>query len=265
VSVTTAAKHQRTPEDVRGRCDPAAYPPPGGANGWTESSVSAILRNPKYTGYMVYGRTRKDPATKKSRPVPADQWVWSPEPTHDALTSLATWQAAQGIGAERGNVRDSEKPTIQPGSRYMLRSRIRHQACQRRMYGTRRPTSAKATPGAEYTYYHCPYNPSNPRHVAALLADPRVEASQATPQPASPAPTPDLAQSPISTGTARDHERARARLAVRPVDRGAAVRRTVRLREGQAHRSDRRARLAGPGAFCRADHAIRISAGTRLR
>src|SRR6202011_3228535 len=69
--------------------DPASYPPPGGANGWTESSVSAILRNPKYTGYMVYGRTRKDPATKKSRPVPADQWVWSPEPTHDALTSLA--------------------------------------------------------------------------------------------------------------------------------------------------------------------------------
>ena len=159
--------------------DPAAYPPPGGANGWTESSVSAILRNPKYTGYMVYGRTRKDPATKKSRPVPPDQWIWSPEPTHTPLTSLATWQAAQGIGAERGNVRDSEKPTIQPGSRYMLRSRIRHQACQRRMYGTRRPTSAKATPGAEYTYYHCPYNPSNPGTSPPTPATARTQSPSA--------------------------------------------------------------------------------------
>jgi hypothetical protein len=90
-----------------------------------------------------------------------------PQPVHDPLVSLATWQAAQATGGQRGNVRDTEKPTVQPGSRYILRSRIRHQACQRRMYGIRRPTTAKATTGAEYTYYHCPYNPSNPRHLAA--------------------------------------------------------------------------------------------------
>ena len=147
--------------------DPAAYPPPGNGPGWTESSVAAILRNPKYSGYMVYGRTRKIPGSKKSRPVPPDQWIWSPEPTHDPLTDRATWEAAQRTGAERGNVRDTEKPTTQPGSRYVLRSRMRHQACQRRMYGVRRPTTAKASPGAVYTYYHCPYNPSNPRHAAA--------------------------------------------------------------------------------------------------
>jgi DNA invertase Pin-like site-specific DNA recombinase len=146
--------------------DPAAYPPPGNAPGWAESTVSALLRNPKYTGHMVYGRTRKDPATRKTRPVPPGQWTWSPDPTHEPLTPLATWQAAQAIGAERGNVRDTEKPTTQPGSRYMLRSRIRHQACQRRMYGVRRPSSSNTAP-AVYTYYHCPYNPSNPRHTAA--------------------------------------------------------------------------------------------------
>jgi hypothetical protein len=157
--------------------DPAAYPPPGDGPGWTESSVSAILKNPKYTGYMVYGRTRKVPGTKKSRPVPPDQWFWSPEPTHAALTDRATWQAAQRIGAERGNVRDADKPTTQSGTRYSLRSRIRHQACQRRMYGIRRPTSAKATPGAVYTYYHCPYNPSNPRHVAACPGHPATSVS----------------------------------------------------------------------------------------
>jgi hypothetical protein len=152
--------------------DPAAYPAPGNGPGWTESSVSAILRNPKYTGFMVYGRTRKIPGKKKTRPVPPDQWIWSPQPAHQALTDRATWDAAQHIGAERGNVRDTEKPTTQPGSRYPLRSRIRHEACQRRMYGVRRPTASKANPGAVYTYYHCPYNPSNPRHVAAWPGHP---------------------------------------------------------------------------------------------
>ena len=152
--------------------DPAAYPPPGDGPGWTEPTVSAILRNPKYTGYMVYGRTRKIPGSKKSRPVPPDQWIWSPEPKHTPLTDRATWDAAQRIGAERGNIRDAEKPTTQPGIRYPLRARIRHQACQRRMYGVRRPTLSKTSPGAVYTYYHCPYNPSNPRHVAAWPGHP---------------------------------------------------------------------------------------------
>jgi hypothetical protein len=88
-------------------------------------------------------------------------------PTHQALTSRDTWDKAQTMGAERGKVRDAEKPTTQPGTRYSLRSRIRHQACQRRMYGVRRPSSSKTSPGTVYTYYHCPYNPSNPRHAAA--------------------------------------------------------------------------------------------------
>ena len=135
------------------------------APGWTEPTVSAILRNPKYTGYMVYGRHPRPGATrpaKPARPVPPDQWIWSPEPRHQALTTLETWQAAQATGAERGNVRDADKPTTQPGTRYALRSRIRHEACQHRMYGIRRPSSSKASPGAVYTYYHCPYNPSNP-------------------------------------------------------------------------------------------------------
>ena len=49
----------------------------------------AILSNPKYTGHMVYGRIR----TRNGRhvTVPADQWLWSPEPTHPAIVDLATW------------------------------------------------------------------------------------------------------------------------------------------------------------------------------
>src|SRR5205807_6774323 len=48
--------------------DLAAYPPPGDGPGWTETSVAAILRNPKYTGHMVYGRTCKLPASRKPGP-----------------------------------------------------------------------------------------------------------------------------------------------------------------------------------------------------
>jgi len=32
--------------------------------------VTAILANPKYTGHMVFGRTRKTPGQRKARPMP---------------------------------------------------------------------------------------------------------------------------------------------------------------------------------------------------
>jgi hypothetical protein len=39
-----------------------------------------ILRNPKYTGYMVWNRR----ATKKGGKVnPPEAWVWSEQPTHE--------------------------------------------------------------------------------------------------------------------------------------------------------------------------------------
>ena len=154
--------------------DPEAYPPPGQAPGWAESTVTAILRNPKYTGHMVYGRTRKAPGSKKPRPVPQDQWIWSPEPKHTPLTSRDAWQTAQKMGAERGNVRDPEMPAAYPGRRYALRSRIRHAACKRRMFGIRRPNGNRT---AEYVYYKCPYKASNPRHAAACPGHPVTSVS----------------------------------------------------------------------------------------
>jgi len=58
--------------------DPQRYPPPG-QYGWQPSTVARILANPKYTGYMVYGR-RRSQAGKRCRPVPQDAWLWSPSP-----------------------------------------------------------------------------------------------------------------------------------------------------------------------------------------
>jgi site-specific DNA recombinase len=159
---------------ARLNADPGLYPPPGQAPGWAETTVTAILRNPKYTGHMVYGRTRKTPGSKKPRPVPPDQWIWSPEPKHTPLTDRDTWQAAQTMGAERGNFRDPEMPPAHPGRHYSLRSRIRHAACQRRMCGIRRP-SGNGT--SEYVYYTCPYKASNPRHAAACPGHPVTSVS----------------------------------------------------------------------------------------
>ncbi len=147
---------------ARLNADPAAYPTPDGRPGWTKPGVTKILANPKYTGHMVYGRTRTTQAGR-ARPVPADQWIWSPAPTHPAIIDRATWNAAQKTGAERGNVRDAEMPTTRQGRRYILRSRIRCRICQRRMCGTWR-TSAN---GITYIYYRCPHDPANPRHRAA--------------------------------------------------------------------------------------------------
>ncbi len=141
--------------------DPAAYPTPDGKPGWNQPGVAKILANPKYTGHMVYGRTRKHQGRKL--PVPPGQWIWSPEPAHPAIIDRATWDAAQKTGAQRGNVRDPETPTSRPGRRYILRSRIRHNACQRRMCGTVRTSST----GATYTYYRCPHDPASPRQAAA--------------------------------------------------------------------------------------------------
>ena len=147
---------------ARLNADPAAYPTPDGKPGWTVPGVAKILANPKYTGHMVYGRTRTT-GTARARPVPPDQWIWTPQPTHPAIIDRPIWDAAQKIGAERGNIRDPETPAARPGRRYILRSRIRHNACQRRMCGMWRTSST----GRAYIYYRCPHDPANPRHAAA--------------------------------------------------------------------------------------------------
>jgi hypothetical protein len=50
---------------------------------WSRSQMQAILRNPKYTGYNVWGRHDK----RRGRPAlrPREGWVWSPAPTHAPL------------------------------------------------------------------------------------------------------------------------------------------------------------------------------------
>jgi DNA invertase Pin-like site-specific DNA recombinase len=161
---------------ARLNADPAAYPALD-SRGWIKPTVTAILANPKYTGHMVYGRTRKTPNGRKARPVPQDQWIWSPGPVHPPLVDRATWDQAQAIGAQRGNVRDPETPTRRNGRRYILRSRIKCRICQRRMCGIWRPAAGT---GTIHIYYACPHNPANPRHTATHPDHPHVSIREDT-------------------------------------------------------------------------------------
>ncbi|WP_300604692.1 recombinase family protein [Trebonia sp.] len=151
---------------------PGLYPPPGGAATWAASGVDAIVRNPKYTGHMVFGRRR----TRGGRrvPVPPSEWLWTPQPVHPALVDRDTWQAAQGIGAEHATSRDPGRAGPPPAARfYPYRSRIRCRDCRRRMTGTAKGAAR------HNVYYRCPHDPGNPRHAAASPGHP---ASVAAPE-----------------------------------------------------------------------------------
>ena len=153
--------------------DPATYPPGRRGHRVESRRVSAILGNPKYTGYQVFGRRRR------GRPVPVDQWHWSPVPAHPAIIDRPTWDAAQAAGAEHGSTRDGDEPNSHPATRrtYLLRSRVRCKLCQRRMCGITR-THRERGPHGDYTYYICQFDPDNPRHAATVPGHPRTVAAR---------------------------------------------------------------------------------------
>ena len=154
-------------EAIAGRLEAAGVPSPGSGGGWGPMTVGKILANPKYTGYMVYGRTKNTgksqrPGQRKIRAVPREQWTWSPQPVHPALVSRQLWEEAQKVGKAHEGVRDPEVPTSRDGRRYPLRSRLHCSQCGRRMTGSTRPGRRE---GQCYTYYVCPWREINPRDV----------------------------------------------------------------------------------------------------
>ena len=160
---------------ARLNADKDRYPPPDGMH-WPESTVGAILRNPKYTGHMVFGRRRKTTG-RRSQPAPPDQWTWSPEPSHPAIITRAMFDAAQVIGAAHRTASDT-LDSAQPRARrnYALRSRVRCRLCQRRMCGSTRSSSRYYSSGEDawHTYYECTHDPANPRHAALRPDHPRT-------------------------------------------------------------------------------------------
>jgi DNA invertase Pin-like site-specific DNA recombinase len=146
--------------------DLAAYPPADPDGAWTLGGVAAMLRNPKYTGYQVFGRTQH------GKPVPAGQWHWSPAATHPAIVDRAVWNTAQAIGGDhKTSWDDTLVPHPTAKRSYLLRSRMRCKICQRRMVG-RTKTHPGRDPKGDYTYFVCTHDRANPRHVAKAPGHP---------------------------------------------------------------------------------------------
>jgi hypothetical protein len=156
---------------TRLNADPDRYPPEDPAAGWSIGGVYAILRNPKYTGYQVFGRTRN------GKPVPPEKWYWSDQPTHPAIIDRATWDAAQAAGAAHLSARDTSPHSPANWRTYPLRSRIRCKICHRRMCGITH-THPHNKSRTEYAYYQCSFKPANPRHAAAHPDHPSTVAAR---------------------------------------------------------------------------------------
>lgn len=115
------------------------------ANGpaWQHTAVRAILDNPRYTGFQVWNRQRRDEILMDVRDVALghetrmrwndpDAWIWSSEPTHQAIVTREQWEAVQ-TRLEANRRAATRRP--KPGRRYLLSGRIRCGNCGRRMEG----------------------------------------------------------------------------------------------------------------------------------
>ena len=89
VSTATASRPRRR------TTRPATATGPAGSGKWAKSAIRAILGNPRYTGFEVWNKQRKDEVlidvddvALGHRPRCAGtttaEWIWSAEPTHEA-------------------------------------------------------------------------------------------------------------------------------------------------------------------------------------
>jgi len=110
---------------------------------WAKSAVRAILGNPRYTGFEVWNKQRKDEVLldvedvamgheTKMRWNDSTDWVWSTEPTHEALVSTEQFQRAQDLFTAN-KTRGPRK--VAEGRNYLLSGLIHCGICGRRMQG----------------------------------------------------------------------------------------------------------------------------------
>ncbi len=137
---------------------------------WSRSQLHAMLRNPKYTGYNVWGRHDKRPG----RPVirPREQWTWSPTPSHEPIVSRELFEQVEerAVGNHRRATLAAPKSYVQRTGRgggrlYPLRGRVRCGICGRRMEGSHQKGS---------NWYRCQFVYKRGIAAADAAGHPRV-------------------------------------------------------------------------------------------
>jgi len=110
---------------------------------WAKSAVRAILANPRYTGFEVWNKQRKDEVLldvedvalghqTKMRWNDSGEWIWSAEPMHEALVTREQFETAQSMFAATKR-RPPREPAV--GRHYLLTGIMHCEICNRRMQG----------------------------------------------------------------------------------------------------------------------------------
>ncbi|MGW4720148.1 recombinase family protein [Nocardia sp. NPDC004260] len=112
---------------------------------WSKSAVRAILGNPRYTGYEVWNKQRKQESLIDVDDValghhtrlawnPKKEWVYSDQPAHSALISKDAFEQTQLRLAARGP-QSTGRTTTRRQHPYAFKGLLFHDACGRRMQG----------------------------------------------------------------------------------------------------------------------------------
>ena len=136
------------------------------ADGLQGSTVGAILQNPKYTGYAIFGRWTKaeilmDPDNVSEghvvrfRRASSERIVRSRRPGHPAIVSVAQFTEVQLLRRSRAAGGLDSRRKLERGAKatkwpYTLKGMVRCALCGRRMEGT--PSRSK---NESRTYYRC--------------------------------------------------------------------------------------------------------------
>jgi len=137
---------------------------------WSKSQLHFLLRNPKYTGYNVWGRHDK----RKGRPLnrPREAWTWSAEPTHEAIVPREVFEAVEQRARSNSSPVHPSRAKHYPqrrgrraGRLYVLRGRVRCGICGRRMEGSHQKGS---------NWYRCLYVSRRGLAAADAAGHPRV-------------------------------------------------------------------------------------------
>lgn len=140
-----AIAQQLTSDDI---ASPSAHDPVRNRHrsgiAWSKSAVRAILTNPRYTGYEVWNKQRKQESLIDVDDVALghetrlawnakDQWVFSDQPAHEALVDRPTFEQVQLLLRSRGQT--SSRVTSRRKHSYVFKGLIVHDTCGRRMQG----------------------------------------------------------------------------------------------------------------------------------
>jgi site-specific DNA recombinase len=153
---------------ARLNASPVSCPAPGSAAGWTAQPCTGCSATPSTPG--TWSSAGSAPATATALPSRRTSGCGHPSPSTPPSWTGTPGKKRRTSPPDTPPAGTATSPTPTPPTlrTYIYRSRVRCRDCERRMTGR---TNGRH---AEFTYYRCPHDPANPRHIAAQPDHPRT-------------------------------------------------------------------------------------------